>query len=208
MREAHGRARRSVTLARHEGRPLSYAGALAEAIRYAHARPRRAPLPTLRRQALAWASLVASTGSRLDVAAKACEALTFSATAGLASLTIPSKLSGVAACQDACARVRERLEARGGWLPAELTKDGDVYALGLRLGQVQPKHVRWLSELPGARLAITDITGGHSFFDASGEPRRAYFGVNVALEVGAALDVQATPRETAHEMQARLAELF
>ena len=190
MREAHAAAR-----ARRQREPATpYRACLSAALRDAHARPRRCPLPTLRRQALAWAECAAATDARFDVARKAADALAFSADNDLASLAVPSKLVGTASYQDAAAAVGARLGSRGGWVLTE--RDGaTVYALGLRLGRVQPKHGAWLSALGPVRLAVIAVTGGDPYVTASGDAKRKTRGVNVAVEVGTAALAWATRQE-------------
>src|SRR5690606_29145294 len=110
LREAHAPAR-----ALRAPAPRPSADRPASALRTAHRRPRRCPLPTLRRQALGWAEAARAAGARFDVERKAVDAFTFSAEAGTRSLCVPSKLSGTASHQDAAAAVASRLDSRGGW---------------------------------------------------------------------------------------------
>ena len=131
-----------------------------------------------------------ATGARFDVARKAASALRFSAGNDLGSLAVPSKLTGTSSYQDAAAAVSARLDARGGWILTE--HDGPtVYALGLRLGDVQPKHARtWLPVLRQSRpvrLAVIAVTGGDPYVTPGGDVKRKTHGVNVAFEVGAAV---------------------
>ena len=210
MREAHAAAR-----ARRQREPATpYRACLSVALRDAHARPRRCPLPALRRQALAWAECAAATDARFDVARKAADALTFSAANDLASLAVPSKLVGTASYQDAAAAVGARLDSRGGWVLTE--RDGaTVYALGIRLGRVQSKHGAWLAALGPVRLAVIAVTGGGPYVTASGDVKRKTRGVNVAVEVGTAAlawaasqDAAPARQPSAAEMQVALADLF
>ena len=210
MREAHASARLMHTAFPRE----PYRACLSAALREVHARPRRCPLPALREQAAAWAECAAAAGARFDVARKAASALAFSADNDLASLAVPSKLTGTAPHQDAAGVVGSRLDSRGGWVLTE--RDGStVYALGLRLGDVQPKHSGWLAALGPVRLAVIAVTGGDPYVTPGGDVGRKTRGVNVAFEVGAAaLDWRAAQAEptpagpTAAEMQAMLADLF
>ncbi|WP_420454446.1 hypothetical protein [Rubrivirga sp.] len=216
MHEAHASAR----ALRQRYPSESYRVCLSAALRGVHARVRRCPLPALREQAVAWAECARATGARLDVARKAADALVFSASHDLASLAVPSKLTGTSSYQDAAAAVGARLDARGGWVLTE--HDGPtVYALGLRLGDVQPKHAQtWLPVLRQSRpvrLAVIAVTGGDPYVTPGGDVKRKTRGVNVAFEVGAAaLDWRAARAEaeqqgrpeTAAELQALLADLF
>ncbi len=216
MQAAHARARAIVSLC-----PATpYAVALGSALR--SPAPRRCTLANLRRQALAWARVALATGARFNVAQKAADALAFSASANLRSLAVPSKLTGTASYQDAAEAVAERMQARGGWTLCEHgTGAADdalgVYALGLRLGAVQPKHAGWITALPSARVAVTAVTGGEAFVGADGRERVKTRGVNVAVEVGqaalafvaggGALAGEAVP-SAAVETEAKLAAWF
>lgn len=164
-------ARAAAMRAAHRTARIAYGGApwtpyrqhLAAALRTPE--PRRCALAVLRRQALAWARVALATGARFDVAAKAAGALTFSADSNLASLAVPSKLTGTSAYQDAAAAVALRLDARGGWAVCQRgeacgSDPLGVSALGFRLGAVQPKHAGWIQALPTARVAVTAVTGG------------------------------------------------
>ena len=215
MQKAHASAR----LLREHYPAEDYADCLRAALRERAARvPRCAPVD-LCEQAEAWADCARIDGARFDIEEKATDAVRFSIDNDLASLAVPSKLVGTASYQDAAAAVATRIESRGGWALCE--RDGAaVFALGLRLGNVQPKHAAtWLPSLDGVRpvrLAVTAVTGGDVFIDRTGQARRKTRGVNVAFEVGAAaLDWASARRtagtddqETVAELQARLADLF
>lgn len=217
MREAHASARLLSTALPGE----TYRACLSAALREVHARVRRCPLPELRRQALAWAECAVEAGARFDVARKAADALRFSADNDLASLAVPSKLVGTASYQDAAAAVSARLDARGGWAICQ-TDGADVFALGLRLGRVQPKHAQtWHAALAvggrPVRVAVTAVTGGDPYVTRAGDVERKTRGVNVAFEVGAAALAWAAAKAeaarheggpTAAELQRQLADLF
>ena len=188
MRQAHASARalRDLLPAANARGSESYARCLRAGLREVYARVPRCPLSELREQAVAWAECALASGARFDVGRKACDALRFSAEHNLASLAVPSKLVSVSSYQDAAVALATRLESRGGWLPTE--RDGSiVYALGMRLGSVQPKHgATWLPALGSVRLAVIAITGGAVRVSPAGDIQRTTRGVNVAFEVGQA----------------------
>lgn len=183
---------------------------------------RRCSVETLHAQAVAWARLALAAGARFNVWQKAADALAFSAAHDLASLCIPSKLAGIN--QDAAAALASRSLFSASFIGA--TRTGEGVAVGSAvLGRMQPKHAAWLAALPTARVAVTAVTGGDVATGRDGQTYRRAHGVNVAVEVGAlalaftaeavevaaevAPAVEAAPvRETAAEMQARLAEWF
>ena len=191
---------------------VPYAARLAATLRAAYARPRRAPLSTLRRQALAWAACAAESGARFDVLRKACDALAFSATNDLRSLAIPSKLIGTRAHQPAADALAARLATHGGWSLAKMDGIHAVHFGPHRLGAVQPKHAAtWLRSLGPVRLAVVAVTGGEPYEDRRGHVARRTRGVNVALEVGdaaAAWAARPTVTERLDAMEAEFAGLF
>lgn len=217
MRQAHASAR-----ALREVRPSeTYAACLSAALRERAARVPRCEPSELCRQAAAWAACARATGARFDVERKAVEAVRFSASMHLASLAVPSKLVGTAGYQDAAAAVASRLSARGGWVLCQRdggAGTGAVFALGLRLGRLQPKHsLTWVPALDVSRpvrVAVIAVTGGDAVVAAGGRLVRKTRGVNVAVEVGAAALDWATAQEaapdstSAADLQALLADLL
>ena len=197
MGEAHALARKgSLALA-----GVPYAVQLAAALKTAARRPRRCALASLRKQAAEFVRVCAETGARFDYVQKACDALRFSAECDTRTLVVPSKLVGVKSFQDAAAALASRLNARGGWVVSE-TDGATVYGLGLRLGDLQPKHARWIAALGGVRVAVVAVTGGHPVVNKAGEAVRTLRGVNVALEVGSALALRVQQREYAEHVEA------
>lgn len=195
MRTAHA-------VARTGDASTSYSARLTAALRAPAYR--RCSLGTLRRQAAEFVAVAVEAGARFDVVGKACDALRFSAETNARGLCIPSKLVGTKAYQDAAAAVETRIDARGGWVVCE--RDGAAtFALGLRLGAVQPKHAAWIDALglavgafPGcpARVAVTAVTGGRVVVTADGRTVRTTRGVNVAVEAGPALANRIAQRES------------
>jgi len=190
MRTAHAAARGAGSGSGGDA-STTYSARLAEALRTPAYR--RCSLGSLRRQAAEFVRVCAETGARFDAVAKACDALRFSAETNARGLCIPSKLTGTASYQDAAAAVGVRLDARGGWVVCE--RDGGTgngphaaFALGMRLGAVQPKHARtWLPALGTVRVAVTAVTGGRAIVTPDGRAVTTTRGVNVAVEVGPAL---------------------
>lgn len=181
MQEAHEAAR---TLAA-DGMP--YRRALSLALRAAWDRPRRLSLATLRAQASAWIVACRAAGCRFNVEAKVAEAARFTLAHALGELTVPTKLRGTAARQDAAAAVAARMQARPGWVSGTYGVEAGrpVVALGLPLGFVQDKHAAWIGELGAVRFAVLAVTGGVEVETERGTFRTTR-GVNVALAVGRA----------------------
>ncbi|MDT0632927.1 hypothetical protein [Rubrivirga litoralis] len=213
MRQAHAAAR----ALRAEYPRETYAACLRVAMREVAARVPRCSTRELCRQAAAWAACARATGARFDVEQKAADAVRFSADCNLASLAVPSKLVGTASYQDAAAAVASRLDAQDRWHVCQRDRAA-VFGLGLRLGQVQPKHANtWLPALDNprpVRVAVIAVTGGEPVVGRGGRLVRKTRGVNVAVEVGAAAltwaaaQRTATSPETAAELQALLADLL
>lgn len=191
MREAHALARRGVAMLPG----TSYAVRLQSALKTVARRPRRCAVASLRRQAAEFVRVCNETGARFDVVAKACDALTFSLARDTRALVVPSKLVGVASYQDAAAALASRLDARGGVVVCE-TNGATVYGLGLRVGDIQPKHGKWTAALGGVRVAVVAVTGGRAIVTAAGHAVTTTRGVNVCLEVGPALLARIQQRQS------------
>jgi hypothetical protein len=186
MRLAHVAARVSVA---NVGTPYRQAHAAA-LVSIRAGVGRKAPLATIKAQALAWAEHARRSGARFNVERKAAEAFTFSADNDLAGFNVPTKLVGVAvgATQDALAILAgERPRPAH---PVRLRRRAEVDGLALYLGadflgRLQHKHEGWVRSLPGFPVGAINVTGGTA--DA---PTR---GLNVALAVWHALPGGAAP---------------
>ena len=150
-------------------------------------RSRRPPVPTLTDQAARWADHVLATGTLPAeyVTRKALDAIAFSLEHGLRSLSVPSKLVGVAAHQHAVEAL-----ALYDQLPVEdrprLVVSGDLSVHALRsdhslqlVGEVHPKHAAWLAPLlgHGVALHLHQVTG----LDRRAKGLPVTLGVNVRL---------------------------
>lgn len=154
-------------------------------------------------QAARWAEHVLRTAPHLPpatVTRKALDAVAFSLRHGLRSLSIPSKLVGVARHQpavEALVRTHDLPLALRPRLVVSVTRDASgapqrlvVFApqpgrSPARLGHVQPKHAAWLAPLlgtggdgyPSASLYLVEVTG----LGRRAEGRPVTLGVNVRM---------------------------
>ena len=149
-------------------------------------RSRRPPVPTLTDQAARWADHVLATGTLPAeyVTRKALDAVAFSLEHGLRSLSVPSKLVGVAAHQHAVEALALYDQLPVEDRPRLVVSQFQVHALrsdrSLHLvGEVQPKHAAWLAPLlgHGVALHLHQVTG----LDRRAKALPVTLGVNVRL---------------------------
>ena len=178
-------------------------------------------------QAARWAEHVLRTAPHLPpayVTRKALDAVAFSLRHGLRSLSVPSKLVGVARHQpavEALARTHDLPLALRPRLVVSATRDAPGAPERLvafapqpdrslaRLGHVQPKHAAWLAPLlgtggdghPSASLHLVEVTG----LGRRAEGRPVTLGVNVRMTGIADIGTKTANRRGGGERPAVLA---
>ena len=177
-------------------------------------------------QAARWAEHVLRTAPHLPpayVTRKALDAVAFSLRHGLRSLSVPSKLVGVARHQpavEALVRTHDLPLALRPRLVVSVTRDapgGPERILAFapqrdrslaRLGHVQPKHALWLAPLlggrdgrPAASLRLVEVTG----LGRRAEGRPVTLGVNVRMTGIASIGSHAAANDGGGERPAVLA---